>query len=49
MTQAKTTYSSKVSDNASSGALSKDINTEENVFTVKCQQLIQFFCKSLCE
>lgn len=48
MTQAKAIYSSKVNDNASSGAFRKDVNGEENVFTVKCQQLIQFFLKSLC-
>ena len=43
MTQAKTIYSSKVNENASSGAFRNDVNREENVFTVKCQQLIQFF------
>ena len=48
MTQAKTIYSSKVNDNASSGAFRKDVNREEMSLLFKCQQLIQFFLKSLC-
>ena len=34
MTQAKTIYSSKVNDNASSGAFRKDVNSKDIFFSI---------------